>query len=277
MPTDQAWTPSTLETIDSAFYRWADEKLDLSVRTNKDFKKVPIIWSGAERSYQIKRSKEARDSSETLILPVITIERTGIQKDPSRMGPFGNNVPYSADRRKNNFLVKRAIQADKTKNFANAASLRVMGYENSKFVSGDVIYEFSFIQTPTWVHVISEYQTQMNDLVTPFMNKYGNAYSFDLGDPDNAYEGFISQDFTQNNNVGTLDEEERRFETEIQIRVEGYLIGDGDNQQQQRVAFRQNQVKVRFGKEKTIFTGQVVLHLFNTIYREVFLGEERYV
>jgi len=261
MPTDRAWTPSTLETIDSAFYRWVDEGLDLSVRTNKDFKKVPLIWSGAERAYQIKRSKEARDSSETLILPVITIERSGIQKDPSRMGPFGNNVPYNSDRRKNNFLVRRAIQADKTKNFANAESLKVMGYKNSKFVSKDVIYEFSFIPTPTWIHInytlklITEYQTQMNDLVMPFMSKYGNAYSFDLGDTDNAYEAFISQDFTQNNIGAALAEEERKFETEIQIRVEGYLIGDGDNQQQQRVAFRQNQVKVRFGKEKTIFTG----------------------
>ena len=261
MPTDRVWTPSTLETIDTAFYRWVDEKLNLSVRTNKDYKKVPVIWSGAERVYQIKRSKEARDNSETLILPLITIERTGVQKDPSRMGPFGSNLPYNSDRRKNSFLVRREIQADKTKNFANADSLRVMGYKNSKFVSKDVIYEFSFIPTPTWIHVnyvvklITEYQIQMNDLVTPFMNKYGNAYSVDLGDEDNAYEAFIAQEFVQNNNGASLDENERMFETEIQIRVEGYLIGSGDNQEQQRVAIRQNQVKLRFGKEKTILTG----------------------
>mgnify|MGYP003632966748 FL=1 len=110
MPINKAWTPSTLETIDGAFYRWVDEQLNLSVRTNKDFKKVPVIWSGAERAYQLKRSKEARDDSETMILPVITIERSGIQKDPSRMGPFGNNVYSNSDRRKNNFLVKRELK-----------------------------------------------------------------------------------------------------------------------------------------------------------------------
>tara|TARA_R110000796_G_scaffold63363_3_gene146513 strand:- start:859 stop:1644 length:786 start_codon:yes stop_codon:yes gene_type:complete len=259
MPINKAWTPSTLETIDGAFYRWVDEQLNLSVRTNKDFKKVPVIWSGAERAYQLKRSKEARDDSETMILPVITIERSGIQKDPSRMGPFGNNVYSNSDRRKNNFLVKREIQADKTKNFANAESLKVMGYKNSKHKSKKVIYEFSFIPTPTWVHVsyvvklITEYQTQMNDLVTPFVSRYGNAYSFNLEDKENAYEGFISQEFTQNNNGSSLEEEERRFETEIQIRVEGFIIGSGDNQEQQTVAIRENQVKVRFGKEETFF------------------------
>ena len=261
MAIERAWTPSSLETIDMAFYNWIDKELNLSVRSNKDYKKVPVIWAGAERAYQIKHSKDARDNSETLIMPLITAQRTGVEKDPSRMGPFGNNVYANDDRRKNMFLVSREIQADKTKNFANAESKRLMGYKNSKHISKDVIYEFAFIPTPTWVHVnyvvklISEYQTHMNEMATPFMNKYGNASSFALGDENNAYEGFISGDFSQDNNVADFGEEERRFETEINIRVEGFLIGEGDNQEQQRVAFRQNAVKVRFGKEKTIFTG----------------------
>jgi|TARA_R110001592_G_scaffold236685_2_gene495257 hypothetical protein len=254
-----AYTPSTLETIDTAFYNWVNEELDLHVRANKETRKVPVIWAGAERAFQIKKRKESRDDSETLILPVITIERTGVQKDPSRMGPFGSNIYNNPDRRVNNFYVAREIQANKTKNFANAESERVMGTNNSRHKSKKVVYEFSFIPTPTWVHVsytiklVTEYQTHMNTLVTPFMSRYGNAYSFDLGDENNSYEGFISQDFSQNNNVSSLEENERRFETDVEIRVEGFLIGEGENQQQQRVAIRENQVKVRFGKERTIF------------------------
>ena len=93
----------------------------------------------------------------------------------------------------------------------------------------------------------------MNDLVTPFMNRFGNAYSFDLGDENNSYEGFISQDFAQTNNLATLGEEERRFETDIEIRVEGFLIGEGINQEQHTVAVRENAVKIRFKKEETFF------------------------
>ena len=259
MAINKAYTPSTLETIDTAFYNWVNDELDLHIRANKETRKVPVIWAGAERAYQIKKRKESRDGSETLILPMVTIERTNVQKDPSRMGPFGNNVYSNSDRRKNNFYVARKINAGKTKNFANAESERVKGSKNSRHKSKKVVYEFSFIPTPTWVHVsytvklITEYQTHMNSLVTPFMSRYGNAYSFDLEDKDNTYEGFIAQDFTQNNNVSSLNEDERRFETDIEIRVEGFLIGEGENQVQQRVAIRENQVKVRFGKESTFF------------------------
>ena len=114
MATNRAWTPSTLETIDVAFYNWVNKELDLHVRANKETRKVPVIWAGAERAYQIKKRKEARDLSETLILPMITIERTNVQKDPSRMGPFGSNIYNNKDRRVNNFYVAREIQADKT-------------------------------------------------------------------------------------------------------------------------------------------------------------------
>ena len=93
----------------------------------------------------------------------------------------------------------------------------------------------------------------MNELVTPFMSRYGNAYSFALRDGENKYEAFISQEFSQNNNAATMGEEERRFETDISIRVEGFLIGEGENQEQQRVTVRENQVKVRFNREKTFF------------------------
>ena len=36
--------PSTLETIDRAFYDWINETLDISSTTNKGWNKVPLIW-----------------------------------------------------------------------------------------------------------------------------------------------------------------------------------------------------------------------------------------
>ena len=54
--------PSSLETIDTGLHRFVNEELNLHVKTNKGFEKVPVIWLGAERSYQIKHKKELRDS-----------------------------------------------------------------------------------------------------------------------------------------------------------------------------------------------------------------------
>ena len=52
--------PSTIETIDYAMHDFLDKALNLHTTTNKGWKKVPIIWTSAERSFQIKHSKELR-------------------------------------------------------------------------------------------------------------------------------------------------------------------------------------------------------------------------
>ena len=62
---------SSLETIDTGLFRFVNENLDLHTKTNKGYQKVPVIWLGAERSYQIKHNKELRDSVGKLKLPLL--------------------------------------------------------------------------------------------------------------------------------------------------------------------------------------------------------------
>ena len=45
---------SELEDVDFALYKFVDESLDIRTNTNKGFKKVPVVWSGAERAHNIK-------------------------------------------------------------------------------------------------------------------------------------------------------------------------------------------------------------------------------
>ena len=52
--------PSTIETIDYAVYDWINEELNIFANTNKGFKKVPIEWVAAERSYQIKEQRDGK-------------------------------------------------------------------------------------------------------------------------------------------------------------------------------------------------------------------------
>ena len=83
--------PSTLESIDEALFGYIDD-LDLKATTNKGWKKTPIIWTSAERSYQIKNDKDIRDGVGSLILPLITVERTSVVKDMSKKGVFWGNI-----------------------------------------------------------------------------------------------------------------------------------------------------------------------------------------
>ena len=74
---------STIEDIDRAVLNFIDERLNISVDTNEGFKKVPVLWVTAERAFQIKHNKDLRDKEETLILPLITIDRKNIEKNPN--------------------------------------------------------------------------------------------------------------------------------------------------------------------------------------------------
>ena len=77
--------PSTIETIDFALYDWLNEELNVHCTTNEGWKKVPLIWSMAERAFQIKDNKDLRDKN-VFILPAISIERVSLIKDPSFKG-----------------------------------------------------------------------------------------------------------------------------------------------------------------------------------------------
>jgi hypothetical protein len=90
-----SFMPSTLETIDRALFNFIDSEINIHVNTNKGWNKVPTIWVSAERAFQIKNDKDLRDSNGVLKLPLTTIERTSVVKDPSFKGTFQAHIPDS--------------------------------------------------------------------------------------------------------------------------------------------------------------------------------------
>ena len=62
----------------------------------------------------------------------------------------------------------------------------------------------------------------------------------------------LQSDFTENKNTTSLNEEERMFETKVQIKVLGYLIGDGVNREKPQIIVRENVVDVKISRERVI-------------------------
>jgi len=62
--------PSTIETVDTALYNYVNDKINVSSQTNEGFKKVPVLWTGAERAFQIKSNPDIRDDNGKLIFPL---------------------------------------------------------------------------------------------------------------------------------------------------------------------------------------------------------------
>lgn len=264
-----SFMPSTIETIDTAFYNYINETLNLSSTTNKGFKKVPVLWVSAERAFQIKRDKGLRDDKGILKLPIITIERKAMKKDPNMKGVAWSHIPEINDEKGGALVVARRIKQDKTSNFLNADSARLKGSMSAANVGtgqqnfpsknpGKVVYETISMPVPTYividyaVTVRTEYQQQINELITPFITKTGQINNFFIEHEGHKFEGFIQGDFGQASNVAELGDAERMYQVPITIKILGYLIGEGPNRERPKLTVRENAVEVKIPRERVI-------------------------
>jgi hypothetical protein len=268
--------PSTIETIDVGIYKFVDETLSLHTTTNEGFKKVPVLWLGSERAHQIKNNKDIRDSVGKIKLPLISINRDSVVKDPNFKGSFQAHIFEEADYKGGAITRVRRIQQEKTRNFANADFAR--GVKNAKDTGRSnnkkIVYEYLTSPIPTYITVMynvvlrTEYQQQMNDLMTPFITRTGQINSFLFSEDGHRYEAFIEQNFSENKNVTNLNQDERMFETKITIKVLGYLIGEGVNREKPQITIRENAVEVKISRERVITGDQAPWKKKDKGYRE---------
>ena len=223
---------------------------------------MPVIWAGQERAHSIKDDKINRDKSGMVILPVISIERTSVKKDEnSRVIPYAKVDP-AGDLKGGYLTVNKVIKQDKTSNFARADAHRKKNqinfpiYRNKK--NKKIVYETISIPIPIYVTIgykivlRTEYQEQMNDLLTPFIRASNAHKRIHIRNNSNQYEAFIQEDYNIENNISGYESNERKYETSININVFGYLIGDGKNEKQPRVVKRENPVEIRFARERIV-------------------------
>jgi len=250
--------PSTIETIDLAMYDWVNKELDLFSETNKGWKKAPVVWVSHERSFAIKNDRDLRDRTGTFILPVITVERTGEEKNPSRKGSVWSNIIPPQDAQGGSYEVTRVINHEKTSQFANADS-NLFNRNDKEFSLKEnkkIVYETATIPLPVYVvfryeiEIKTEFQQQMNQLLQPFMTTSGGINRFTIKRDGWHYEAFFQPDFSSENNGSNLDNEQRLFITKIQVEVLGKLVGEGLNRKQPFVAVRQNIVEVKIPRER---------------------------
>lgn len=261
---------SRIEDIDYAMFSWLKEDLNLSTLTNEGYKQTPILWQTPERTFQIKNNKDLRvpddHSSGAITLPVVTIERTGITKDPGNKGSFQAHIfSNRKNGRTGRMVIAKRIKQDKTRNFAVVGNTRTnTGGSRQKYFPREnkkVVIETLSIPIPIYVNldykiiVKTEYQQQMNDLTQPFMTRTGQINSFVMRRNGHMYEAFIDQGFSQSNNVSNLGEDERQFTSEITIKVLGYLIGEGNSDDRPIVTKEESIVEVAFPRESVVPAG----------------------
>ena len=270
--------PSTIETIDTGLYNWVNETLALHTSTNEGWKKVPVIWLGAERSFQVKKDQLLRNGDSRLKLPIIAVNRESITKDASFKGRFQAHYEENSDYKGGVVTITRRIQQEKTRNFTNADLARLL--KDSRQTGPQVnsnnktVYQEITIPVPSYITVMynitlrTEYQQQMNDLVAPFITKTGNINGFFYEQEGYKYEAFIEPNFNETKNVKDLGDDERMFETNVSIKVLGYLIGEGKNRERPKVTIRENIVKIRVSRERILLDDKIPWKEKDNDYRE---------
>ncbi len=249
--------PSSIETVDYAVTEWLKE-FNIHAATNKGWKPIPVLWVAAERSFSVKNNKELRDDGGTIKLPLLTIERTSMTKDPARKGSAWANVPEIGDYKGGSIAIARRIQQKKSSAFASVRTKDIFGQKTFPYKNNKVVYETITIPMPVYIDVTykiscrTEYQQQMNQIMQPFITKTGAANYFVVKKDGHRFEGFMQDDFTLESNVAEIGEEERYYQTAFDVKILAYLIGAGENQATPKAVIRENAVEVKIGRERTI-------------------------
>ena len=265
--------PSTLETIDYAMYDWINDSINVSSTTKDGWEKVRVRWVGSERSWQIKNDRDMRDGSSRIILPMITLQRGTVSKDPTFKGVAWSHIPISQDEKGGAITVARRIQQKKTSEFANATAKRLYGQPTFPFDNKKVVYETITMPVPTYiavnytVSIRTEYIQQMNEILQPFITRSGQISNIFLERDEHKYEGFIQGDISDNSNQVNLGDDSRYYLNEFDIKVLGYLIGEGKNDPRPKISIRENAVEVKMPREHVIF-GDINEYLKKGKYRE---------
>ena len=257
--TDQKiyFEPSTIENIDRSVLNFI-KKLNLFTETNEGFREVPVMWGTSERSFLSKKDENVRDDQGMLKLPLISVRRTGFSKNLGSKGAFQGFVPEHSDEQGGSLVVSRKINHEKTNNFAKADAKKETGQESYPRKNNKIVYQTVTAPMPVNVELTyeivlrTEYQQQMNDILLPFVTKPGTINYVRLESEGHKYEGFLQDQFASRDNLSDYTNSERKFETSINLRVVGYLVGQGKNREKPHFAVRENAVEVKIPRESVV-------------------------
>ena len=124
VPSDMTVPTCTIEDVDRAVFDLFNEAIPLQYKKSQQVKRIPVIYATGERFAVLRRKEPLRDKNSALILPLVSIMRTGISQEVDRgMGP-GQGSPMTIKKRlsEEDPLYKRLINNLGLKNQDSLAS-----------------------------------------------------------------------------------------------------------------------------------------------------------
>ena len=164
--------PVTLEVIDTCVFDYYNKRLDITVDSNNERVKVPVMFATGERWALIKNKKAIRDENGTLILPLITVKRDRIDRTPGFGGLAQevSSITIEITPHKKTSILENAYPKRKADGFPDVKPAPVVEYLTIPYPDFCIIY----YEISIW----AQYQTQMNEIIEKIFYNYDHMDSF---------------------------------------------------------------------------------------------------
>ena len=235
-----------VEDLDQAVYELFSEKLPFFYRNNNTQVRMPAIFASGERAVMLKKRRALRDNTGALILPVISVLRTGLEQDPEGFGltPVQQEILIKKKIYKNNSEYKREKNLEGLDNADYTVKELVKDghFSRRDYNLGDQfpsirnnsqnIYEYYTIPVPRFFKCTYEitfwcqFQKQLNSALEALLDFYNTpARSFMLeSEKGYKFTANIDGQINQDNNVDNLTDAERIVKASINLTSYGYII-----------------------------------------------------
>jgi len=234
-----------IEDVDRAVFELFGEILPFYYESNGKQSKIPVVYATGERAVTLKKHHPLRDGSGALILPVISVYKSGIEQDPQwglvptrdeiviKKRIYTNNSEYKKYINENNFknmdnlLEKSTIEGNFAKrNYDSGKSNTSLKRSNRNIYETFTMPVPRFFQSTFEVTFWCQFQQQMNHVYEALMSSYPNmSRDFKLESKKGyTYVAMIDASFSQDNNMAGLGEDERLVKASITLKVNGYII-----------------------------------------------------
>ena len=239
-----------IEDVDRAVFKLFDQQLPLFVNVKDNTERIPVIFATGERAFILRRNKPLTDRSGALILPLVSVLRSGLEQaaNPAGFGTSGAGGQIEIKRRKfvDSVDVHNANNAEGLLNQPNVVSEKkhagasVRGYRRNALGLKNVtnklsspVTEILSMPNPRYFSATYEitfwaqYLQQMNDMLEALITSYthNNGRSFRIeSDKGYWFVAYVDKGLNGDLNFDSMTEAERIVKYNFSISVNGYII-----------------------------------------------------
>ncbi|MHA2021418.1 MAG: hypothetical protein ACW96N_06865 [Candidatus Thorarchaeota archaeon] len=261
-PEDFTIPACTIEDVDKAVHKLFDKEIPLYYLIGKETRRIPVIFATGERFAILRRKQPLRDENSVVILPLISIMRTGVDQKPGIGNGPQQTLPQvikrrlsKEDPRYQKVLNKlgfesqydlesgaspgttragspKGVDGTRRRTFAIDGDLKNSGNVlrsrlNNNLVETIEIPPVKYYQATYEITVWTQYTTQMNDVLSAIMSSYTNMHQREFRlETDEGYwfVGYVDSAFSPGNNFDEFSTEERIIRYSFNLAVVAYLI-----------------------------------------------------